>query len=91
MSEGDTYDVDEVGAGSMTVRPRVTDRPDSIIGGVIWDKQRQCIAVGSHAAAEGKEISIRTTLESYDRTLHPWIHGRRPADIAEKARGVFGL
>lgn len=51
---------------------------------MLWEFDRQVQAAGRHAAAEGHDVSVRTVLEGYDRTLHPWMHGRRPSDLAEK-------
>jgi hypothetical protein len=64
-----------------------SDRPDGAISGLLWESSQQCRAAGRHCAAEGHPADIRTVLESYDRALHPWMYGRRPADIAEKIRG----
>lgn len=60
------------------------DRPRGPLSSVVWEFNRQLAAAQKHAAAEGKTVSARTVLESYDRTLHPWMHGRRPSDLAEK-------
>lgn len=48
---------------------------------------RQLETVDRHAAAEGHSVDGLRVLESYDRALHPWMHGRRPADLAEWLRG----
>jgi len=44
----------------------------------------QLATVENHTAAEGYATPNIVVLDSYDRTLHPWLHGRRPADIIEK-------
>jgi len=74
----------------MTTRPPAEDRPDGVRG-LLFDLHRQSTAVAHHQFAEGADVQARTVFESYDRQLHPWLHGRRPADIAAKAREVLGL
>ena len=37
----------------------------------------------NHAIAEGFQLSEGDLLQSYDRVEHPWMHGRRPHDVAE--------
>lgn len=61
-------------------------RPDGPLSGLMYDYSQQLRAAGRHAAAEGHPATARTVLESYDRTLHPWMHGRRPEELAEKLR-----
>lgn len=63
-----------------------TTRPTGALSGLLYDYSMQIQAASSHAAAEGSDVGARTVLESYDRTLHPWTHGRRPQDIADAAR-----
>lgn len=63
-----------------------TNRPDGPLSSVMYEYSQQLGAAGGHAAAEGHAVGARTVLESYDRTLHPWMHGRRPTDLAEQAR-----
>jgi len=46
----------------------------------------QMAAVRVHVAAEGIDVDGRVVLDSYDRTLHPWMYGRRPEDLARRAR-----
>lgn len=65
------------------------DRPTGPISGLFYEYTQQIQAAATHASAEGHSIGARTVLESYDRTLHPWMHGRRPDDLAEKIRGWF--
>ena len=77
-------------AVGMTARPSADDRPDGIRA-LLFDLHRHHAAVANHQAFEGAEVQVSTALESYDRQLHPWLHGRRPADIAAKAREVLGL
>lgn len=52
----------------------------------MYDLQQRLVAGENHKSAEGLGVTSRTVLESYDRVLHPWIHGRRPADIARRLR-----
>lgn len=59
-------------------------RPDGPISGILFDYGLQLRAAGRHALAEGHDVGTRTVLDSYDRTLHPWMHGRRPHDLAER-------
>jgi len=47
------------------------------------------IAASTHAAVEGAEVGVRVILDSYDRAVHPWMHGRRLHDFAEKLREVI--
>lgn len=75
----------------MTTRPRADERPDSTIGGLLWDHGRRVAATGNHELAEGCNVGVMTILDSYDRQLHPWLHGRRPEDIIAKAKEVLGL
>lgn len=63
-----------------------TKRPDGPLTSLLFEFSQQLAAAERHAAAEGHSADARTVLESYDRTLHPWMHGRRPEDIAEKIR-----
>lgn len=61
------------------------DRPDGAISGLLYDYELRVSAVGRHAAAEGATTTTtHRVLDSYDRTLHPWMHNRRPADIARR-------
>ena len=62
----------------------MSDRPDGPISGLIYDYSLRLAAGGNHALVEGHEIGARTVLESYDRVIHPWMHGRRPHDLAER-------
>jgi len=58
------------------------ERPDGALSGLLWDYSQRVAAVNRHAAAEGVDVGPRTVLESYDRTLHPIMHGRRFEDLA---------
>jgi len=49
---------------------------------IMLKHDRQLRAARSHATAEGHSVDTLCVLESYDRQLHPWIHGRRPTDLA---------
>lgn len=67
----------------------VTDggqRPTGGLVEIMRSYDRQITAAQRHATAEGHPVEPLTVLESYDRVLHPWIHGRRPHDIGRKAR-----
>jgi hypothetical protein len=64
-----------------------SERPDGPFSRIFWKYDRQLRAAGRHAAAEGTSVGAREVLESYDRALHPWMHGRRPHDIYERIRG----
>ena len=70
---------------TRTLPPTVEDRPTSPMSGLIYEYSRQIHAVKQHAAAEGHAVSTHTTLTSYDRTLHLWLHGRRPEDLLRAA------
>jgi len=65
------------------------ERPDGPLSGMLYDASQQCRAAGRHCAAEGHPADIRTVIESYDRALHPWLHGRRFHDIKERVVGWF--
>jgi hypothetical protein len=54
---------------------------------IMRQHDRQVSATRRHATAEGHTVDTMTVLESYDRQLHPWIHGRRPVEIAARVRG----
>lgn len=60
-----------------------SERPDGALAGILYDFNRQLSAAGGHAAVEGHPVSSRQILDSYDRVLHPWMHGRRPSDLAD--------
>ena len=62
----------------------MSDRPDGPVSGILYDHSLQLHAGENHVIAEGHVVDARTVLESYDRVLHPWIHGRRPHDFAER-------
>lgn len=67
----------------------MTPKPDGAISGILYEYDRQIRAVERHAAAEGYTTDNTVTLDSYDRTLHPWLHGRRLPDLVERARKVI--
>ena len=60
------------------------DRPDGSISGILFDQSCRLAASDNHALVEGHVVNARTVLDSYDRVLHPWMHGRRPHDLAER-------
>lgn len=62
------------------------ERPDSTIGGLLWDADRRHVAAKTHATFEGHDIDVRAVSEGYDKNLHPWMHGRRYADLVEWVR-----
>ncbi|GGL55041.1 hypothetical protein [Halocalculus aciditolerans] len=72
-----------------TDRDEETEPPSRAISGLLWEYGQQMNAASTHMAAEGVEIKGLTVLESYDRVLHPWMHGRRPHEIYERIRGWF--
>jgi hypothetical protein len=53
---------------------------------MFWDWGRRYRAVSIHLHAEGGDVPPSAVTEGYDRALHPWMHGRRPEDIAEKVQ-----
>ena len=66
------------------------ERPDGAISGLLWEYDQQLNAARTHAAAEGHSPDTLSILDSYDRTLHPWMHGRRPADLADAIAEWWG-
>lgn len=64
----------------------MSERPDGPISGLLYEYSRRLSAASNHAVAEGHDVTGMTVLDGYDRTLHPWMHGRRPADLAERVR-----
>lgn len=68
----------------------MTERPDGPISGLLYDLSRRHRAARRHALAEGyHDVPLKSVFVGYDRTLHPWMHGRRPHDIAERIQGWF--
>lgn len=63
-----------------------TERPTGSVSGLLYDYSRRLRTATRHADAEGEEVHPQVILDSYDRALHPWIHGRRPHDLAERVR-----
>lgn len=59
-------------------------RPDGPISGLLHDFGQQLGAVRRHAQAEGHSVDAAGVIDSYDRTLHPVMHGRRPHDLVER-------
>lgn len=72
----------------------MTDQLDEfdgiIIPSLLIDYVEQYASARRHARAEGIDLESIDVLESYDRNVHPWMHGRRPADIADYLRGLIG-
>lgn len=64
----------------------VGQRPDSAIGGLLYDAGRRWNAVATHAALEGHEMPAHAAARGYDRAEHPWLHNRRPHDLARRLR-----
>lgn len=62
------------------------ERPDGPLSGLFYDFTVRVNVGRNHAIAEGHEFVDRAVLEGYDRTLHPWMHGRRPQDLADRVR-----
>ena len=60
------------------------------LSGVLWEHHRRAYAAINHSAIEGRpEVDVRTVLDSYDRVEHPWMHGRRWHDLAQRVREVL--
>lgn len=62
----------------------IDEQPDGPLSGTLYRYHLEVHAAGTHALAEGHEVGVRTILKSYDRAEHPWLHGRRPHDLAER-------
>ncbi|MUV51336.1 hypothetical protein [Haloarcula sp. CBA1122] len=76
----------------MTRRPAIENRPDGPgLSPNLWDMHRRHVAAANHMQAEGCYVSYCSVHSGYDRTLHPYIHGRRPADIVAAVREVLSL
>lgn len=58
------------------------------LSGILHGYHLRVRAVRRHVQAEGYEdhVPTMTILTSYDRTEHPWLHGRRPHDLVERLR-----
>lgn len=77
----------------MTDEPRrdrlgtpVDEQPDGPLSGTFYRYTQELYAAQTHALHEGIEADPRAVLDSYDRNCHPWMHGRRPHDIARRLR-----
>lgn|GEM_PF-4265059 len=80
----------EFDSGTSYSRPRDPDGNfDGPLSGLFFEFDCRLAAVDAHGAAEGIDVQGRVALDSYDRVLHPWMHGRRPADLLERVRGVL--
>mgnify|MGYP006283828319 CR=1 FL=1 len=75
----------------MTGPRDLGDRPDGPISRLWYDHALRCNVAVNHAAAEGLYLSARAVSRGYDRAEHPYIHGRRPQDIARRLREVLPL
>lgn len=73
----------------MTERIDEKPTPDGAISGILYEFSLQIEVAERHAAAEGHAVLAETVLDSYDRQLHPWLHGRRPSDLVAFARGLL--
>ena len=71
---------------TRTLDPTGEDRPTGPVSSLMYEYSRQIHSIKRHADAEGLTVRPRTTLASYDRALHPWLHGRRPPQIAAHLR-----
>jgi len=60
------------------------DRPDGPLTGLLHEYGRRLNAAERHTAAEGHVTDSRVVLDSYDRVLHPWLHGRRLPDLLDR-------
>lgn len=76
----------------MTVYAPAEDRPDGPgFSPILWNYDRRVGAARNHERFEGADVGCMTILDSYDRQLHPWLHGRRAEDIVSKVREVLSL
>jgi len=84
---------DLVTDGGHVVGPRGETRPprpgDSVIRGMLYDAAVRHSAARNHAQIEGLSLDYRAVIEGYDKARHPWLHGRRPHDIADRVREVI--
>lgn len=62
----------------------VDEQPDGPLSGMFYRYTLELNAALIHAAHEGHSVDPEAVLDSYDRNLHPWMHGRRPHDLAER-------
>jgi len=62
---------------------------DGGLSGLFFGCDCQLAAADVHGAAEGIDIQASVVLDSYDRVLHPWMHGCRPENLLERVRGVL--
>jgi len=65
------------------------EKPDGAFSQILYEYDQQVRTIEQHAAAEGYATNTMITLDSYDRARHPWLHGRRLADLVAKVREVI--
>lgn len=63
------------------------ERPEGPMSGMLHDSMLRLNVGKNHCFAEGYDAPSRAILTGYDRTEHPWMHGRRAHDLAAKVRG----
>ena len=61
-------------------------RPDGPLSTLLYNAYVRHNVGLNHCFAEGCDLPRAAVLEGYDRTEYPWIHGRRPHDLARKLR-----
>lgn len=79
--------------GGMVTGPRgkpMPETPDGPLTSTFHKYDTWVVAASTHAAVEGSEVDVQVILDSYDRAVHPWMHGRRFHDLVEKVREVIG-
>ena len=82
------YSIMDIVYTCMDTINQTNDRegPNGTLSELLYEYNLQLQATDRHAAIEGKSVDNHIVLESYDRVLHPWVHGRRPLDIAKKIK-----
>lgn len=60
------------------------EAPDGPVSGLLYEYDQRLAAARRHTQAEGYAVDASTVLDSYDRVLHPVMHGRRPHDLVER-------
>jgi hypothetical protein len=64
----------------------IGERPDNDLVAVMYDLGLRGNVGRNHARFEGYAPPYGAILRGYDRAEHPWVHGRRPADLVERLR-----
>ena len=63
-----------------------SEQPDGSLSSIVYEYHICVAAASTHCRHEGIQPDVEAVLDSYDRALHPWMHGRRPHDLARRAR-----